>query len=127
MQESYISLDPAQADSMTRQVRTRVWNQRRDESCGGEAGKMLAHQTAVTTMLCTFTLMRQRGFRVMPLTPAKLPGLAGLVVAGVLGSNIGSSYATVAMGNNDHWMYLMVNRSAILNGTASFDASSKAE
>lgn len=42
MQESYISLDPERADSMSAQQRARIWSQRVQESCGGDAGNFLA-------------------------------------------------------------------------------------
>ena len=41
MQESYISLDPANAESMTSQQRSRVWSQRIDEANGGQVGTMM--------------------------------------------------------------------------------------
>ncbi len=121
MQESYISLDPANAESMSSQQRGRVWSQRVSEANGGQAGEMLAHQMSVTTMLVTYTMMRRTGFRVMPLTPNKLPGMAGIVVAGMLGWGFGSSYGAVTLGNPEQYNYLMRNKSAIVRGEAPFD------
>ena len=99
MQESYISLDPAHADDMSHQVRSRVWSQRLQEARGGEAGSMMANQFGVTTMLCSYTVMRHRGFRMTPLAANKLPALAGIIVLGGLGAAFGMRYATVALGN----------------------------
>jgi len=100
MQESYISLDPAHADSMSHQVRTRVWNQRLKEAHGGIAGEMMANQVGFTTMLCSYTVMRHRGFRMTPLSPKKLPALAGLIILGVFGAMVGTRYGTLNLGNS---------------------------
>ena len=99
MQDSYVSLHPDQAESMTSQQRARVWSQRLEESNGGAAGKALAAQFGATTMLCTYTLMRGRGFRVTPFAANKIPGVGGILLAGLFGSTFGSSYASQAMGN----------------------------
>ena len=99
MQESYISLDPANADSMSAQQRSRVWDQRVKEANGGQAGEMLAHQMGTTTMLLSYTLMRKRGFRVMPLSAKTLPGVAGIALAGMLGWGLGASYGMTVLGN----------------------------
>ena len=122
MQESYISLDPVNAESMTSQQRSRVWTQRIQEANGGQVGEMMGHQMAVTTMLASYTMMRRTGFRVAPLTASKLPGIGGIFLAGVLGWGLGTSYGTVTMGNARQYQYLMQNRSAIVRGDAPFDA-----
>jgi len=101
MQESYISLDPAKADSMSYQVRSRVWKQRVQEACGGEAGLMMANQFGITAMVCTYTIMRGRGFRITPFSASKLPSLAGLILVGFVGANFGSTYARVVLGSTE--------------------------
>ena len=58
-------------------------------------------------MLCTYTLMRGRGFRVTPFAASKIPGVAGIFLAGLLGSTYGSSYASASMGNYENWQYLI--------------------
>ena len=122
MQDSYVSLHPDQAESMTSQQRARVWSQRLQESSGGAAGAALAAQFGATTMLCSYTLMRGRGFRVTPFAASKIPGVGGIFLAGVLGSYFGSSYACASMGNSAQYKYLMLNRSAIVGGTMPLDA-----
>ena len=107
MQDSYVSLHPDQAESMTSQQRARVWRQRVGESNGGAAGNALAAQFGATTMLCSYTLMRGRGFRVTPFAARKIPGVAGIFLAGLLGSAYGSSYASASMGSIENWKYLM--------------------
>lgn len=121
MQENYISLDPSNAESMSSQQRSRVWQQRVQEACGGEAGRALATQVGVTTMLCCYTMMRGRGFRVMPFGASKLPGVGGIVLSGGLGYGFGSSYAGRALGNSEQYYYLISNRRSIVSGNASFD------
>ena len=122
MQESYISLDPAQADSMTAQQRNRVWSQRVQEACGGDAGQALATQMGVTFMVCSYTLMRGRGFRVTPLSGSKIVGLGGILLAGSFGYGFGSSVAGRSMGNSAQYYHLMGNKRSIVNGSTSFDA-----
>ena len=107
MQESYISLDPAQADSMTAQQRSRLWHQRIQETCGGDAGKILSTQMAATAMVCSYTLMRQRGFRMTPFSPVKLLGLGGILGAGMIGIGYGSSIACQSMGDSAKYYYLI--------------------
>lgn len=121
MQESYISLDPERADSMSAQQRARLWNQRVQEACGGEAGNFLATQMGLTFMVGSYTMMRHRGFRLTPISAPKLAGLGGVLAAGALGYTFGSSIASVSMGSPAQYNYLMRNRGAILNGSASFD------
>lgn len=122
MQDSYVSLHPDQADSMTSQQRARVWRQRVDESNGGAAGTALSAQFGVTTMLCSYTLMRGRGFRVTPFAASKIPAVGGIVLAGLLGSTYGSSYASASMGSYEQWKYLISNRGAIISGDMPLDA-----
>ena len=119
MQESYISLDPERADSMSSQVRRRNWNDRVQESCGGQAGAMMANQCALTTMVCSYTVMRGRGFRVLPFGASKVPAVAGILAAGVIGGGMGSSYAQVALGDSVQYWHLMGRRSGVMAGTSS--------
>ena len=121
MQESYISLDPERAESMSQQVRNRNWSARIQESCGGEAGTMMANQMAFTTMICSYTVMRGRGFRITPFGPAKLPAVGGILMAGLVGGGLGSSYAQVALGDSASYKHLMGNSGAIVRGEASMD------
>ena len=76
----------------------------------------------MTTMLVSYTMMRRTGFRVAPVTASKLPGVAGIFLAGMLGWGLGTSYGTVTLGNANQYQYLMQNRSAIIRGDAPFDA-----
>lgn len=122
MQDSYVSLHPDQAESMTSQQRARVWRQRLAESNGGEAGTALAAQFGATTMLCSYTLMRGRGFRVTPFAASKIPAVAGIFLAGLVGSACGSSYASASMGSYESWKYLMANKAAIVKGEMPLDA-----
>ena len=122
MQESYISLDPDRADSMSKQVRRQNWHARVQEACGGDAGAVMANQCAMTTMICSYTVMRGRGFRVMPFGASKLPAVGGILMAGVIGGGLGSSYAQVALGDAKQYWYLMGRRSAVMNGNQPMDA-----
>ena len=122
MQESYISLDPANADSMSGQIRARLFNQRVQEALGGQAGEVLSNQFALTTMLCSYTFMRGRGFRIMPFGASKLPAVAGLLAAGLVGRSFGSCYSMVVIGDDAQHAYLMENRKKIISGALPFDA-----
>ncbi len=72
-------------------------------------------------MLVTYTMMRNKGFRVMPFGASKIPAVAGIVAAGLFGYSHGSSFATRVMGNSEQYYYLIANRRSIVNGSASFD------
>ena len=72
-------------------------------------------------MLVTYTMMRNKGFRVMPFGASKIPAVGGLAMAGLLGYGLGSSYSTGTMGNGKQYQYLIANRRSIVNGNASFD------
>ena len=74
MQENYVSLDPAHAESMTSQARQRLWWQRVKEQHGGEAGSTLALQFTLTGGLLAYaSLKTNNGFRMTPFAPSKLP------------------------------------------------------
>ena len=109
---------------MSSQQRARIWSQRVQESCGGEAGRHLSSQMAVTAMVGSYTLMRGRGFRVTPLSAKSIGGLGGIVLGGVLGWGLGSSIACKSMGDSAQYYYLMGNRGSIVGGNAPFDARS---
>ena len=81
------------ADSMSAQQRARVWNQRLSESTGGEAGSVFGAQIAMTAMVCSYTLMRKRGFSILPLSVRTLPSLGGLLLVGFGGNALGKSYS----------------------------------
>ena len=66
--------------------------------------------------------MRGRGFRVTPFAAKKIPGVAGIFLAGLLGGSFGSSYASASMGNIEQYRYLMLNRNAIVKGSMPLDA-----
>ncbi len=72
-------------------------------------------------MLVTYTMMRNKGFRVMPFGASKIPAVAGVAMAGMLGYGFGSSFGTSVMGNKEQYFYLITNRRSIVNGNASFD------
>lgn len=94
MQQSYISLDPERAESMTSQQRARMWSQRVMEATGGKAGNSLGQQVGFTTMVCTYTAMRNRtGFRITPFGASKLPAVAGIFLCGMMGYGYGTSFA----------------------------------
>lgn len=52
-------------------------------------------------MVCTYTIMRGRGFRITPFSASKLPSLAGLILVGFVGANFGSTYARVVLGSTE--------------------------
>ena len=72
-------------------------------------------------MLVTYTMMRNKGFRVMPFGASKIPAVAGIAMAGMLGHSYGSAFATRVMGNREQYYYLIGSRRSIVNGGASFD------
>ena len=122
MQQSYISLDPERAESMTSQQRSRMWSQRMMEATGGKAGNALGSQVALTTMVCTYTALRNRaGFRLSPFSASKIPGVAGIFLCGLVGYGYGTSFAARSMGDNNSYYYLLNNRDAIVAGDLPFD------
>jgi len=68
-------------------------------------------------MVGSYTLMRNRGFRVTPVSAGKLAGLSGVLLAGMLGFGFGSSIASRSMGDSTQYYYLIANRGAILSGS----------
>lgn len=58
MQDKYISLDPAHADSTSDQVRRQLWKQRIHESNGGDAASVVGVQAGLTGGLLTWAKLR---------------------------------------------------------------------
>lgn len=83
---------------------------------------MLASQMMLTTMIISYTVMRQKGFRLMPFGASKLPAVGGLILAGAVSHSVGLCYSRYTLGNRDQLRHLMVNSSAIKSGTMPFDA-----
>mmetsp|Transcript_27303 Transcript_27303/g.32004 ORF Transcript_27303/g.32004 Transcript_27303/m.32004 type:complete len:83 (+) Transcript_27303:156-404(+) len=77
---------------------------------------------SATFMVCSYTLMRQKGFRVTPVAASKLAGLGGVFLTGMMGYSFGSSVATASMGNSMQYYYLIGNKGSIVSGSAPFDA-----
>lgn len=74
MQENYVSLDPAHAESMTRQQRQRLWLQRLQEQNGGQTGSVLALQFFLTGSLLAYaSLKTNNAFRMTPFAASKTP------------------------------------------------------
>lgn len=69
---------------------------------------------AWTTMICSYTMMRTKGFRFTPFGASKLAGVAGIVLAGVIGHGYGSSFSMVSLGSSAQYWYLMRNRGSII-------------
>ena len=82
----------------------------------------MANQMMLTTMLISYTVMRQKGFRLMPFSASKLPAMGGLILAGVVSHSVGLCYSRYTLGNRDQFRHLIVNSSAIKSGTMPFDA-----
>ena len=78
-------------------------------------------QTSLTFMVCSYTVMRSKGFRMTPMSAKKLPALGGLLLVGGLGWYMGSTVSTALLGNSANYYYLLKNRSAIVSGAKSFD------
>ena len=106
---------------MSAQQRERVWNQRFQESMGGRSGDILAQQCGLTSMVCSYALLRSKGYRVTPLSLRTLPLVSGVFCAGLLGTAYGKSYSKVVLGNSSQKRYLMNNKNAILAGTTPMD------
>lgn len=76
-----------------------------------------------TFMVCSYTLMRGRGFRMTPISAGKLAGLGGILFAGTIGYGFGSSIAGRSMGDPDQYYHLIGNKRSIVNGSTPFDAA----
>ena len=72
-------------------------------------------------MVCTYTLMRGRGFRITPFGAKKLAGVSGVFLTGMLGYCFGSTFAMSALGSEDQYNYLMQNKRSIVSGDAPLD------
>lgn len=86
MQERYVSLDPANAASESSKLREEVYYQRIFEAEGGHPSKYLSTQFAVTGALCSYSWLRQRGFRTFPLTAAKTGAYGAIFVSALFSS-----------------------------------------
>ena len=93
MQENYVSLDPANADSMTLQQRRRVWSQRLEESLGGKASNVLGIQYGLTAGLVTYASLKRGGFAFAPISGAKTPQYAGILFSSYVAYTFGMSVA----------------------------------
>ena len=57
----------------------------------------------------------------MPFGASKIPAVSGVLLAGIFGYGLGSSYACDCMGNSEQYYYLISNRRSIVNGNSPFD------
>ena len=73
-------------------------------------------------MLVSYTVMRNKGFRITPFNASKVPALGGLALAGLIGYAYGLNYGRVVLGNANQFYYLTANSSGIKSGTKPFDA-----
>ena len=100
MQENYVSLDPANAESMTLQQRRRVWGQRLEESLGGKSGGVLGLQYGLTAGLCTYAGLKRGGFAFAPICGSKTPQYAGILFSGYLAYALGVSVTQGQLGDS---------------------------
>ena len=116
MQDRYISLDPALADSSSHMVRKSLYWQRLNEAAGGQAATLVAAQIGVTA-----SSLRSSGVRTLPIQTGKVPKYGQVLFAGFLGWNFGSSFVYTLLGDSAQYNYLVGNKSAILSGEKSLN------
>ena len=121
MQEKYISLDPAVADSQSYTIKKSLYWQRLNEAAGGDAATLVAAQLCVTASVLSYASMKSHGFRAMPPALSKTPKYGAIIFAGVIGWNFGSTFVFTQMGDSEQYNYLVTNRSAILKGEKSLN------
>lgn len=102
-------------------MRKRLWKQRFQEAYGGKAGEVLASQCGMTAMICSYTVLRSRGYRMTPLSMRTLPLVSGVFCAGLLGVAFGNAYSKTVLGDHEQKNWLMANKGAIISGTQSMD------
>jgi len=121
MQDRYISLDPALADSSSHMVRKSLYWQRLNEAAGGQAATLVAAQIGVTASVLSYSSLRSSGFRTLPIQTSKVPKYGQVLFAGFLGWNFGSSFVYTLLGDSAQYNYLVGNKSAILSGEKSLN------
>lgn len=121
MQEKYLSLDPARAESMNRQSRTALFQQRVYESMGGDAMAATANPFSLGAMCLVLGMFKSGGFTVWPITVRKAPRYGGILLACLVGGLVSSSLSMCVLGDLDNFIYLKANKSAILKGELPFD------
>lgn len=121
MQDRYISLDPAMADSSSHMVRKSLYWQRVNEAAGGPAATLVAAQIGVTASVLSYSSIRSSGFRSLPIQMSKVPKYGGVLFAGFLGWNFGSTFVYSQLGDSEQYQYLIANKSAILKGEKSLN------
>merc|ERR1712032_1348543 len=119
---TYVSLDPAHADSMTRQARQRLWWQRVQEQHGGQPAAVLGVQFFATGSLLAYASMKQsNGFTLLPFAAKKTPHYAGIFFAGFVGYKFALAICRTSIGDGKTLHHLHANKSAIMNGNGSWD------
>jgi hypothetical protein len=122
MQESYISLNPANNAREEKAIRSRLYTQRLLESQGGKISVLMGAQWGITATLLTYSYMQSKhSFGVFPIAGSKLASY-GKMGAAFLGFYVlGHSYVMGKFGDQQQFNYLFTNKQAILNGTSSWE------
>ena len=121
MQENYVSLDPANAESMTYQVRKRLWQQRLTESLGGQGSSVLGVQFFLTASMVTYAGLKRGGFRMTSFAASKVPQYAGMFFSGYIAHQFALSLTRGNIGDIETYNHLIDNKKKIIAGDASWD------
>lgn len=116
MQDKYISLDPANAESTTAALRKALFIQRLHEARGGDLAIQTGVTFGMTAMFVSYAAMRAKGFRAFPVNAKSLPKIAGVAFWGFLGFEFGVSFVYQTVGDASQYKYLLANKKAIMKG-----------
>ena len=121
MQETYISLNPANTSAEERAIRSRLYTQRLLEAQGGRAAPMMGTQWGLTAAILTYSYMQGKGFSVFPFAASKTVSYGKIGAAFLFFYGFGHNFVLRKFGDKQQLNYLMVNRQGIVNGSKPWD------
>jgi len=121
MQDQYVSLNPANTLREEKAIRTSLYQQRLLEAQGGSAAVTVGTQWGLTASVLTYSMCRDQGFRMFPLSASKSPHYAKVGMSFVLLYVLGHSYVSNKFGDRRTFNHLYANKSSIMSGEKSYD------
>lgn len=121
MQDSYVSLNPANAAREESAIRSNLYRQRLLEAQGGAAAPIVAGQWGLTAAVLTYANLQGHGFSLLPFSRSKAAGYGkiGATFAGFW--VLGHSYVMGQFGDKAQYNHLFLHKSGILAGTRPWD------
>mmetsp|Transcript_37854 Transcript_37854/g.57929 ORF Transcript_37854/g.57929 Transcript_37854/m.57929 type:complete len:123 (-) Transcript_37854:70-438(-) len=116
MQDKYISLNPENAASEEKAIKSQLIRQRKLEALGGQAGPIFGMQLGLTAFFLTYSYM-PKTFKILPFAASKKSAYLTLLGAFFVAQHVGTSYVGSMFGNKTSSTYFTFNKGAIIRGT----------